>query len=134
MHIKNLLQSQLARVIRERCNDCYNFTTAFFRRGVFLCHGNPTMVTYRTILVNPFPTTNSSQLIGLIQDWVSTNPFLDLDCLLVRVSANCPTSIDSLGERECVGAVQSNSGLSERISQVLSVCAVRQLGEQICTV
>ena len=57
-----------------------------------------------------------------------------IDWLLVRVSANCPTCIVSLDDDECVGAVESDSAVSERISQVLSVCAVRELGQEICTV
>ena len=52
----------------------------------------------------------------------------------MRVSANCPTSIASLDDDECVGGVETESGVSERISQVLSLCAVRELGEEICTV
>ena len=57
-----------------------------------------------------------------------------IDWLLVRVTGSCPTCIVSLDDDECVGAVDSDSGVSERISQVLSVCAVRELGQEICTV
>ena len=123
----------LVRIIRERCTDCYNFTTAYLRRGLFLCHGNPTIVTYRSTLVSPFPTITANYLVGIIQNWVSTGPSMIIDWLLVRVSANCPTCIVSLDDDECVGAVGSDSGVSERISQVLSVCAVRELGQEICT-
>ena len=52
----------------------------------------------------------------------------------MRVTGNCPTCIVSLDDDECVGAVESDSGVSERISQVLSVCAVRELGQEICTI
>ena len=56
-----------------------------------------------------------------------------IDGLLVRVSPNCPTCIDSLDVRECEGGVETESAVNERISRVLSVCAVRELGEEICT-
>ena len=51
--------------------------------------------------------------------------------LLVKVIGNCPTCLVSLTDDECVGTVESDSGVSERISQVLSVCAVRELGQDI---
>ena len=57
-----------------------------------------------------------------------------IDWLLMRVSADCPTCVVNLDDDECVGAVGFDSGVSERISQVLSVCAVRGLGQEICTV
>ena len=133
--IEAQLQSHVIRIIRERCTDCYEFSEAYLRPGVFLCHGNPTIPTYRSTLVNPFPTTSSTQLVGIIQSWVSTSPSLTLDGLLVRVSANCPTCVSSVGDEECVGGdtVLSDS-VAVRVSQVLSVCAVRELGQQICTI
>ena len=99
---------------------------------MFLCHGNPTKTTYRSTLINPFPTTNSSQLVGIIQNWVSTGPSLILDGLLVRVSPACPTSLSSLDEEECESGVRSDPDLSQMISQTLNECAVRNLGEQVC--
>ena len=53
---------------------------------MFLCHGNPTKTTYRSTLINPFPTTTTAaRLVGIIQSWVSTNASFILDDLLVRV-------------------------------------------------
>ena len=132
--IEDQLIVLLVRIIRERCTDCYNFTTAYLRRGLFLCHGNPTTVTYRSTLVSPFPTMSATHLVGIIQTWVSTGPSLIIDGLLVRVTGNCTTCIVSLDADECVGAVESDSAVGERISQVLSVCAVRELGQEICTI
>ena len=59
--------------------------------GMFLCHSNPTKTTYRSTLVNPFPTTTTAaRLVGIIQSWVSSNPTFILDDLLVRVSTHIP--------------------------------------------
>ena len=126
----------MTRIIRERCSDCYKFTEAYLRRGLFLCHGSPTKVTYRTTLINPFPTQTSTELVGIIQSWVSTSPSLTLDSLLVRVNAHCPTSVASLGDDECESGdtVLSNSAMAARVTQVLSVCAVREFGQEICTI
>ena len=131
--IEDQLQSQLVLIIRERCPDCYTFSTHYLRPGHFLCHGNPTIATYCSTLVSPFPTTNSTQLVGIIQNWVSTSPCLVLDGLMVRVVPSCSTLLPSLCDEECVSEVQTESGVAETVSQVLSVCAVRSLGQQICT-
>ena len=76
----------------------------------------------------------TTQLVGIIQSWVSTSPSLLLDGLLVRVSADCPTAISSLdvGECEC-NDVSSDPGLGKRITQTLNACAVRNLGEELCS-
>ena len=134
LHIEEQLQSQLIRIIRKRTNSSNGIlTTPFLRKGLFLCHGNPTKITYRTTLVNPFHTTSSTHLVGIIQSWVSTAPSLILDGLLVRVSPSCPTSISSLDEEECETGTSYDRGLGDRITQTLNFCAVRNLGEEICS-
>ncbi|CAI8057262.1 hypothetical protein GBAR_LOCUS31214, partial [Geodia barretti] len=57
--IEKQLQAYLIQIIREACSDCYKLTPSFLRPGLFLCHSNPTNTTFRSTLVNPFPTTNS---------------------------------------------------------------------------
>ena len=129
------LQSQLIRVIRKRCTYCSTGEQfpSILRKGLFLCHGNPTKTTYRTTLVNLFPTTNSSHLVGIIQSWVSGAPSLVIDGLLVMVSPACPTSISRLDEEECETGTSTDPGLGLRISQTLNVCALRNLGEELCS-
>ena len=123
--IEDQLQSHLTRVIRERCTDCSEFSEVYLRRGFFLCHGNPTTVTYRSTLVNPSTHPNSTHMVGVIQTWVSTSPSLTVDRLLVRVNANCPTSLStvSLDDDECVVSGEPDSAVTESVSTVLSVCA-----------
>ena len=53
--------------------------------------------------------------------------------LKVKVVADCLTCITSFYDDECVGSVVTDSRIDDRISQVLSVCAVRELGQGICT-
>ncbi|CAI8036866.1 hypothetical protein GBAR_LOCUS20654, partial [Geodia barretti] len=130
--IEKQLQAYLIQIIREACSDCYKLTPSFLRPGLFLCHSNPTKATYRSTLVNPFPTTNSTHLVGIIQSWVSTGPSLVLDGLLVKVSLSCPTSISSLDEEECETGTAHDPQLGDRITQTLNVCAIRNLGEQVC--
>ena len=82
---------------------------------------------------NPFPTTTSTHLVGIIQSWVSTGSSLILDGLLVRVSGDSPTAISSLDEGECESGVSGDSGLGQRITQTLHTCALRNLGEEVCS-
>ena len=89
--IEDEIKTHLVRIIRQNCTMCYDLTTAFLRKGSFLCQRNPTHFTYRSTLVNPFPTTNSSELLGIIQSWVSSGPTLVPDGLSVRVNRYCPS-------------------------------------------
>ena len=135
--IEAQLHGHITRIIRERCLNCTEFSETFLRRGSFLCHGNPTIVTYRSTLVNPSPTTHpsSTHMVGIIQNWISTAPSLTLDWLLVRVNADCPTGLASLGDPECEGgeSILPDSALVERVSRVINVCAIRQLGRDFCS-
>ena len=131
--IASQIQARLVRVIRENCSECLNLTTPFMRKGLFVCHGNPTKATYCSTIINPFPTTTSAYLVGIIQRWVSTGLSLSLDGLLVRVSGECPTAISSLDEGECESGVSGDPGLGQRITQTLHTCALRNLGEEVCS-
>ena len=134
--IKLQLHSHITRIIRERCTNCTEFSEIFLRQGLFVCHGNPTTVTYRSTLINPFPTdvAHSSYMLSIIQNWVLTAPSLTLDWLLMRVNPNCPTGIASPDVAECVSGdtFLSDSVLNERIGNILNVCAIRELGADIC--
>ena len=128
------LQSHLTRIIRERCTECYEFNEAYLRRGLFLCHGNPTTVTYRSTIVNPFPAISAARLVCILRGWVSTSPSLALDDVLVRVNANCTTCVGKLGANECASGdtVLPGSGVTARVYKVLNECAIREFGAEIC--
>ena len=133
-HIEQVLQSHMIQIIRSNCTECKQLTTSSFRKGLFLCHSNPTKTTYRTTLINSFPTKNSTQLVGIIQNWVSSSPSLVLNGLLVRVSPTCQTSISRIDERECDSGVRTDPGLGERITHTLNECTVKNLGEEMCSI
>ena len=126
--IEIILRVYIIRIIREKCGDCYDFNPSYLREGMFLCHQNPTKATYRSTLVNPFPTVNASYLVGIIQNWVSTSPSMIVNGLLVRVNADCVTRADSFDAPECMDEVEDDSVMSARISRIFNVCAVRELG------
>lgn len=127
--IEQQLQSRLSQVIISDCDQnvpYYYRYYRFFRKGVFLCHGSPSSTTYRTTLVDYRSTTNSTYLVGIIQNWVSTHPSLIIDGRLMRVSSTCPTYIFSLDEEECETG-RHDAGESQRIAQTLSQCAVQNM-------
>ena len=132
-HIEQELQTYMIKIIHSNCTECKPLTTSSFRKGLFLCHSNPTTTTYRTTLVNLFPATNSTDMVGIIQSWVSDGASLVLDGLLVRLSQTCPVSISRLDVGECDSRVRTGTGLGERITQTLNECTVRHLGEEICS-
>ena len=52
---------------------------------------------------------NSTQIIGFIQDWVSTGPLIKINGNPLRVDSSCPTAISSVddpvcGEKKCLYA------------------------------
>ena len=53
-------------------------------------------------------------------------PSLILDGLLVRVGGECPTAVSSLDEGECESGVSGGS-------ETLHTCALRNLGEEVCS-
>ena len=132
------LRSHVTRIIRERCSNCTMFSELFLRRGFFVCHGNPTTATYRSVLVNPFPSvpTHALYMMNIIENWILTAPSLRLDWLLVRVNPNCPAAISNLDDAECASEDRfiPDPEISNEISRVLNACAVRQLGGAICPV
>ena len=124
-HIKYQLQSHIVRIIRDRCDNCTEFSDGFLRKGMFLCHNNPTTATYRSALVSPFSsdTRNSSYFLSILQDWISTAPSLTIEWLLVRVNPNCPAGIPRLDVAACSSGSTflGNSGVTEGIYAVLNV-------------
>ena len=99
-------------------------------RTVFLCHSNPTKTTYRSTLINPFPITNSTYLVGIIQSWVSMGLSLVLDGLLVRVLQPAPP-LSPVSMKECETGTPHDPQLGDRITQTLNVCVLRNLGEEV---
>ena len=134
--IEHQLKSHIVRIIRDRCTECTELSEHSVRQGVFLCHSNPTTATYRSALFSTDDSKNSSRLLNIVQNWVSTAPSLTLDWLLVRVNPNCPTGVLRLDAAECTGGsgFLPDSAVTERIHTVLNHCVVEQLGEEICSV
>ncbi|CAI8015961.1 Scavenger receptor cysteine-rich type 1 protein M130 [Geodia barretti] len=80
------------------------FSESFIGQGYFLCHDNPNTPTYRSYITTPYPVstnTNSSDLLAIIENWISSAPIMLFDLLLVKINPRCPIGISSLNEPEC---------------------------------
>ena len=69
-------------------------------QGSFGCDASPSLTTYRNSLIGT-QNFNATQLIGFIQDWVTSEPIIKIDWYTIRVDSSCPTAIASLEEKEC---------------------------------
>ena len=64
---------------------------------MFSCRGAENVVTYRSTVVG----LNATQLIGYLQDWVSSATTITMDWYLMDVYSACPVGIAQLDEPEC---------------------------------
>ena len=120
--IEKQLQHILFEVIRRECSECSDLPPSSLAPGLFLCD---TPIVYRSTLVNPLPTTNASHLVGIIQTWVSTEPTLNLNGIVMKAQdSNCPTAISSLIEDIC-----TTPDPSKVVSHAINMCASVNFGK-----
>jgi hypothetical protein len=103
-HIESKVKQKVTDIILEHCSDCTWFSESFIGQGYFLCHDNPSTPTYRSYITSPHPVstnTDASDLLAIIEDWISSAPIMLFDLLLVRINPRCPIAISSLNEPEC---------------------------------
>jgi hypothetical protein len=103
-HIESKLKQKLTDIILEHCSNCTWFSESFIGQGYFLCHDNPSIPTYRSYITTPYPVrtnANASDVLAIIEDWVSSAPIMLFDLLLTKINPRCPISISSLNEPEC---------------------------------
>ena len=88
----------LVEAIERRCK-CHFPTTNLLEES-FSCEDSPNLMTYRNTLLGT-PNFNGTQIVGFIQNWVSTRPRIKIERSHVRVDSRCPVAISSLDEPEC---------------------------------
>ena len=85
----------LVEAIKRRCK-CHFLITNLLEES-FSCEDSLSLLTYRNTLLNTH-NFNGTQIIGFIQDWVSTSPRIKMERSHVRVDSSCPVAISSLDE------------------------------------
>ena len=92
------IQGVVTKAISDHCS-C-NFPPDFIRAGIFSCRRASNEVSYRSTIVG-METHNTTELLGLIEDWVSSGPVLKIGWYLADVYTNFPVELLSLDEMEC---------------------------------
>ena len=103
--VDTIIHRELIEPISCQCN-C-TFPDGFIRRGKFSCRNTTATVSYRSTIVGT-NTYNASQLVNIIQQWVSSGPILEVEWWLLDVYADCPARISSLNDPECQNSEHSD--------------------------
>ena len=100
--IRSYVHSGIAKAISYQCN-C-SFSAKFIRNGLFRCWNALNEFTYRSIIVG-IKGHNATELVGLLQQSVYSDPTLQVDQFELWVGTRCPVAISSLklkGEGKCL--------------------------------
>ena len=92
------IEEALVEAIESRC-ECH-FPRANLLKASFSCASSPNLTTYRNTLIGTY-NFNATQLIGFIQDWVTSAPQINIKDYSVWLDSSCPVAIASLKEPEC---------------------------------
>ena len=101
--IDMIIRRALIQAIKCQCNCTFPFE--FIRKGIFSCRNTATKVSYRSAIVGT-NAYSASQLVNIIQQWVSSGPILEVEWWLLDVYADCPARISSLNDPECQNSEQ----------------------------
>ena len=88
----------IAKIISDRCN-C-EFQATFIRSGIFHCWNAPDEVTYRSVIVG-MGRHNATKLLRFLEEWVNSEPVLQVEKLGLWLSTKCPVKISSLSAPQC---------------------------------
>ena len=111
--IRSYVHSGIAKAILYQCN-C-SFSAEFIRNGLFRCWNALNEFTYRSKIVGMeghnatdlvgMEGHNATELVGLLQQWVYSEPTLQVDQFELWVGTRCPVALSSLklkGEGKCL--------------------------------
>ena len=118
----------------QNCSQCEEYSIySFLRSGAFICQSQPTMVTYRTALVNPgIANISSHELATYIQNWVNSAPVMKLhNHMLVRINYNCSVVVSDFSDPECTTPAALRQ--DPHLINTFNTCAIESLGTQICS-
>jgi len=95
------IHSRIAKAISYQCN-C-SFPVEFIRDGFFRCWNAPDEFTYRSAIVGT-EAHNATELVQFLEEWVNSEPALQVGRFELWVDTKCPVLISSLklkGEGKC---------------------------------
>ena len=95
------MHSGIAKAISYHCN-C-SFPVEFIRDGLFRCWKATDEFAYRSAIVGT-EAHNATELVQFLEEWVNSEPALQVDRFELWVDTQCPVQIPSLklkGEGRC---------------------------------
>ena len=99
--IRSFIHSGIAKAISYHCN-C-SFPVEYIRDGLFRCWNAPDEFTYRSAIVGTV-AHNATELVQFLEEWVNSQPALQVDHFELWIDTKCPVPISSLkakGEGKC---------------------------------
>ena len=99
MQYSNFIKEVLVKAIERRCK-CRFPITNLLNEDLFMREDPWNVIIYRNALLGTH-NFNSTLIIGLIQDWVSTGPLIKINGNPLRIDSSCPTAISSLDDPVC---------------------------------
>ena len=96
--MESYIHTEIVEAISGGCN-C-EFQTAFIRSGIFQCWNAQDRVTYRSMIVGT-GHHNVTELLRSLEEWVNSEPVLQVEKLGLWVSTKCPVQISSLSDPQC---------------------------------
>lgn len=92
------IEKSLTEAIESRC-ECL-FPKDNLLEATFSCGHSPNLTTYRNTLLGTH-NFNATQLIGFIQDWMTSEPRININGYAVKIDKSCSAAIASMNEPEC---------------------------------
>ena len=125
--MESYIQTGIVEAISDRCN-C-EFQATFIRSGIFHCWNTPDEVTYRSVIVGT-GRHNTTKLLRFLEEWVNSEPVLQVEKFGLRVSTKCPVQISSLSAPQCPSFRQPPAGDSTEVRSEDSTTSNTKLDEQ----
>ncbi len=115
----------------------YHFPENLLKSGVFRCRSTQSEVTYRNTITSSHH--NIDEMMGYIEDWVKTEPIVQVGDFHLIVNKNCSVHISSMNDPECFStelpaATPSVIASSDPvIIDCLNECLQTVRGEALCS-
>ena len=111
--IELYIHTEIVEAISSGCN-C-EFPVTFIRSGIFQCWNAPDEVTYRGVIVGT-KHHNATELLRSLEEWVNSEPVLQVKKLGLWLSTKCPVQILSLSDPQCSSFRQASPGDSTTVT------------------
>ena len=114
--IESYIHTEIVEAVSGGCS--YELPVAFIRSGIFQCWNTLNEVTYRSMIVGT-EHHNATELLRSLEEWLNSEPVLQVEKLGLWVSTKCPVQISSLSDPQCSSFRQPSPGDSTTVTSDL---------------